>query len=346
MRAGIRILIVDDEPATVEVCAHALRSIEAAEIVVQASGRDALARIGDGGVDLLITDLRMPDLNGLELMKLAHERDADLPVVILTGFPSVETAVEGLKAGARDYLTKPFHPEELLRTVEQVLDHRRPGREERALSEQGGEEGAIDGLLGKSAAMQEVFKAIRLIAPKEVDVLLVGETGTGKELVARAIQRGSIRCNAPFLALDCGAIPPELVESEFFGHERGAFTGAHTLVKGLFERAQGGILFLDEIDHLTPFIQAKLLRVIQERVIRRVGGHGEIPLDIRILTASSADLQAKVRSGHFREDLYYRINVARINLPPLRERSGDVPLLAEHFCARIARVMLFSRVRL
>jgi two-component system, NtrC family, response regulator PilR len=258
---------------------------------------------------------------------------------MLTAFPSVESAVESMKLGAADYLTKPFLPDDLLLTVTRLLEGRRLRDENRLLRRHVERGYAFGEMIGRSAAMQAVFETIERIAGTDVDVLITGETGTGKELVARSIHQRSARQGARFVPVDCGAIPDDLLESELFGHERGAFTGAHAKSLGLLEFANRGTFFMDEVAQLTLKLQAKLLRALQERRVRRVGGTHEIDVDVRVLAATALDLQAEVNAQRFRMDLFYRINVAHIHLPPLRARTEDIPLLVAHFTARYAREM-------
>ncbi|MEQ8767823.1 MAG: sigma-54 dependent transcriptional regulator [Planctomycetota bacterium] len=335
----IRILVVDDETDLLEVCEDTLGRLEGVEVVTENDPRRAAERFGEEGFDLLITDIRMPGMTGLQLLEKAREVDAELPVVMMTAFPAVETAVEAMKLGALDYITKPFHPEDLNRTVMQLLEHRRLKDENRLLQRQLDRPFAFDDLVGRSPQMRNVFDLIERVATTDVDVLIIGETGTGKELVARAIHRRSSRVKGPFVPVDCGAIPETLIESEFFGFERGAFTGANTRTIGLMEYAHKGTFFLDEIAELPLLLQAKLLRALQERKVRRLGGKREIVADVRVVAATAKDLDVQIKEGLFREDLYFRINVVRIDLPPLRDRGEDVKLLAEEFLERYSREM-------
>ena len=335
----LRVLVVDDEPGMLEVCEEILRQIPHARVVTEQSATRALARLAAESWELVITDLSMPEADGLAVLRAARQHDAELPVLILTAFPTIETAVGSMKLGAADYLTKPFLPDDLLQTVQRILDASRL-REENQLLRRHVERGyAFDDMVGRSVAMQGVFDAIEQVADTGVDVLITGETGTGKELVARSIHLRSGRRTARFVPVDCGAIPEDLLESELFGHERGAFTGAHTRGLGLLEFAHQGTFFMDEVGQLSLKLQAKLLRALQERRIRRVGGTTEIGIDVRVLAATSLDLEAEVNAQRFRSDLFYRIHVARIHLPPLRERVDDIPLLVEHFVTRYAGEM-------
>jgi DNA-binding NtrC family response regulator len=334
-----RILVVDDEDIILEVCAEMLSVLPDTEIVIENHSPRASERLATESFDLLITDIRMPDMDGIELLRLARQLDPTLQVLMLTGFPTIGTAVESMKLGASDYLTKPFFAEDLLATVRRLLQAKRLREENRLLQRQIERAYTFDEIVGKSPAMQVVFETIRLAAASAVDVLILGETGTGKELVARSIHKRSPRHNACFMPIDCGAIPENLVESEFFGHERGAFTGAHERRLGLLEVADGGTVFLDEIIGMPLSLQAKLLRVLQERRFRRVGGKDEVAVNIRVVAAASRDLIGEIRAQRFREDLYYRLNVGYITIPPLRERVEDIPLLVTYFVDRYRREM-------
>jgi DNA-binding NtrC family response regulator len=333
-----RILVVDDEPGMLEVCRDVLTEIPRVRVVTEGESARAAALLAGEQWDLLITDLCMPDVDGLQLLRLARERDGELPVLVLTAFPSVDTAVESMKHGAADYLTKPFHPDDLLLTVRRLLEARQMRAENRLLQRQV-ERGYVFGEMIGGRAMRAVFDVIEQVAGTDVDVLITGETGTGKELVARSIHQRSRRAQGRFVPVDCGAIPDDLLESELFGHERGAFTGAHARSLGLLEFAHHGTFFMDEVGQLSLRLQAKLLRALQERRVRRVGATSEIEVDVRVLAATALDLQAEVNAQRFRMDLFYRINVAHIHLPPLRERVDDIAMLANHFVARYAREM-------
>ncbi len=335
----IRILIVDDEDGMLEVCEDTIDVLSGVETEVESDPRRAAERLKDEGFDMLLTDVRMPGMDGVDLLRIARELDPNIPVLVLTAYPTVETAVETMKLGAADYITKPFHPDDLLATVQRLIDQLRLKEENQLLRRQLERSYSFGDMLGKSSAMREIFQTVERVAEPNVDVMVIGETGTGKELVARSIHQRSPRRDGPFVPVDCGAIPEELMESEFFGHEKGAFTGAQARNLGLLEYAHEGTFFLDEIGQLSLNLQAKLLRALQERRIRRIGGNREIDVDVRVVAATSLDLEAEVKAGRFRMDLYYRINVARIDLPPLRERDGDIPLLAETLLARYATEM-------
>ena len=344
--AKTRILIVDDEPGMLEVCADTLQHLADTEIIAETQSRRAAERLAHESFDLLVADICMPEMDGVELLRHARQHDPSLAALMLTAFPTVETAVESLKLGAADYITKPFLPDDLLANVRSLLESKQLREENRLLRRQVERSYAFGEILGKSTAMQRVFENLGRIAETDFDVLIIGETGTGKELVARAIHQRSRRKDGPFVPVDCGAIPDLLMESEFFGHERGAFTGANARSLGLLEFANRGTFFLDELSQLPLRLQAKLLRVLQERKIRRVGGTKEIDLDVRVIAASSMGLEEGIRKESFRQDLYHRINVARLELPPLRERAGDIPLLANFFVDRYAREMERASVQI
>ncbi len=332
-----RILIVDDEEGMREVCSDSLEQIPEVTLVTCSDPQEALQLLAADDFDLLLTDIRMPGMSGVELLERARELDPELPVIMITGFPSVETAVASLKLGAVDYLTKPFLPDELIANVTRFLEERRLRSENRLLRQRLRGRSRFGSLIGQSEAMQRVFELIERVAETDVDVLIQGETGTGKELVACALHERSKRSSERFVPVDCGAIPETLLESEFFGYEKGAFTGAQARTIGLLEYANKGTFFLDELGELPAQLQAKLLRALQERQIRRLGGKNQISVDLRIVSATARDLATEVKNGQFREDLFYRINVVQIALPPLREREDDVLLLAEHFRERCGR---------
>jgi len=342
--ARAHVLVVDDERDMLDVCHDILQKLPDTEIALEPDSRRAADRLEQESFDLLVTDVKMPGIGGLELMRLARSRDPQVALLVFTAFPSVELAVEAMKLGAADFLTKPFLPEDLLRVAARLIDERRVRDEHDLLTRHVGRQYAFDEIVGSSPLMQHVFDTIRRVAPINADVLVVGETGTGKELVARSLHRHSRRERGRFVPVDCGAIPDDLLESEFFGHERGAFTGAHARSLGLLEFAHRGTFFLDEVGELSPRLQTKLLRVLQERRIRRVGGREEIPIDVRVIAATSRNLAKEIEAGRFREDLFYRINVARIDLPPLRERAEDVPLLVRRFLERLGPEMDLGNV--
>lgn len=334
---GERILLVDDDADELAQCARAVESATAATIITETRSRRAAELLRSESFDLVVTDMRMPLIDGKDLLRIAHGEDPDLAVVILTGHPSVATAVETLKLGAADYVLKPVNVDELTAVVQRLLMERRLRRENQLLQRQFDREYAFEEMVGASPAMQRVFDTVRKLAEADVDILIVGETGTGKELVARSIHERSRDRAGRFVPVDCAALPDNLLESELFGHERGAFSGAHARSIGLMEFADRGTFFLDEVHALPLGLQAKLLRSLQERRIRRVGATQEIDVDLRVIAAANRDPAELVRAGEFREDLYFRLNVGRVELPPLRDRTGDVPLLATHFLQRNVR---------
>jgi len=330
-----RILVVDDERSMRELLAIVLGR-EGYEVVAAENGRQALDELERRPVDLLISDIHMPDMTGLDVLRTAKGMNPDLAGIMVTAFASTETAIEALRMGAYDYIHKPFNVDELKIVVTGALERRRLKRENVLLKRVLGERHQFSNIIGRSESMIAVFELIETIAQTTSTVLVTGESGTGKELAARAIHFNSPRKDRPFVAVNCGALTETLLESELFGHVRGAFTGANVNKKGLIEVAERGTIFLDEIGEMSPLMQVKLLRVLQERVFRRVGGTDEISADIRIITATNRDLAQMVAENRFREDLYYRINVIPLHLPPLRERGEDIPLLAEHFVTRFA----------
>jgi two-component system response regulator PilR (NtrC family) len=338
---------VDDERSMREFLAIMLTR-DGYEVVAAENGAQALAALRQRPFDLLISDIRMPDCSGIDVLREAKTLQLDLPGILMTAFSSTQTAIEALRTGALDYISKPFDVEEMKRVVAQALERRHfrdqaPAAADEAPGSEGqvddGRPHARDSMIGRSPAMQRVFAMIEAIAGTSSTVLITGESGTGKEMAARAIHRLSPRADRPFVALNCGALTETLLESELFGHEKGAFTGAMATTRGLIEQAEKGTIFLDELGEMSPMMQVKLLRVLQERRFRRVGGHDELAADIRIIAATNRDLSKMVADGTFREDLYYRVNVIPVALPPLRERRDDIPVLARHFVARFARDM-------
>lgn len=329
------ILIVDDERSMREFLAIYLRRaghrVEAA-----ADGAQAREALKTREFDVIITDLRMPDTTGLDILADAKKLVPDTQVIVVTAFATTETAIAAMKAGAYDYLTKPFKVDEVGLVVERALERRVLHRDNVALRDEIKGRYRLDRLIGKSPAMHRMFEMIRKIAPARTSVLLIGESGTGKELVARALHELSSRAEHAFVAVNCGAIPETLLESELFGHIKGAFTGANTDKMGLFEAAHGGTLLLDEVAELPIAMQVKLLRVLQERKVKPVGGVGEREVDVRIVAATNRDLETEVEKGIFRQDLYYRLNVIQVRLPALRERREDIPLLVDHFIRKFS----------
>ena len=333
MNTQPRVLVVDDEPDMVDNCVRILRRA-GYRCLSTTDPHRALALLESERPDLLLTDLKMPEIDGLTLLRRAHELDAALPVVVITAFATIESAVAAIKDGAFDYLPKNFSVDELTVVVERALRQRRLALENRNLREQLQTTLALDNVIGRSPAMAQVFELVKKAARSEANILVLGESGTGKELIARAVHANSPRAAQAFVPVDCASLPENLLESELFGHEKGAFTGAVRTKPGLMEVAAGGTLFLDEIGDLPVTLQVKLLRALQERQIRRVGGTALIDVDVRVVSATNRDLREAAAKGQFREELYYRVNVIEIRLPPLRERAGDVRLLAHAFLKR------------
>jgi nitrogen regulation protein NR(I) len=332
MNPPAKILLVEDDPAIVLTLRRVLAE-EGYEVVVEKTGDAGLTRAKADGFDAVVTDLKLPGLNGLELVRELHAARPRLPILMMTAHGTTESAIEATQSGAYDYLLKPFEIPELLKLVEQAVVASRLMSEPVKI---GATEQARDAIVGNSRAMQSIYKEIGRIAAKPVGVLIRGETGTGKELIARAIYQHSGRANAPFVAINCAAIPETLLESELFGHERGAFTGAESRRIGRFEQADHGTIFLDEIGDMTPGTQVKVMRVLQEKNLQRLGGKETIPVDVRVIAATHRDLEAAIKERQFREDLYYRISVVVLNLPPLRERKEDIPELTQFFLRKYA----------
>jgi two-component system response regulator HydG len=338
-----RILIVDDEPDMTETCRRVLGS-SGYQCLTANSAQEALNLLVAERPDLLLTDLHMPDMDGMEILRRAKEIDPQIPVVLLTAHATLQSAVAAVKAGAFDYIAKPFSIDQLTVAVERALTvaaeralRSRLEAENLNLRQQLRGVLGFENIVGRSDALGQVLELVRKAARSEANILVLGESGTGKELIARAIHANSPRSAQPFVAVDCASLPENLLESELFGHEKGAFTGAGAAKQGLIETAHRGTLFLDELGELPLGLQVKLLRALQERKIRRIGATREADVDIRVVCATNRDLRALVKAGEFREDLYYRLNVIDIALPPLRERQGDVELLAMSFLAKFAR---------
>jgi two-component system, NtrC family, response regulator len=332
------ILIVDDEKNYLLVLKELLGE-EGYEVVTAQSALEALDIFQEMELDLVITDMRMPGKSGMELLSALKEKDPHLPVIMMTAFATVEKAVEAMKKGAYDYIMKPFDNEVLIKTVAKALAMGRIIKENRLLSRELKEKSGPTDLIGNSFPMRQVRELILKVASTKATVLISGESGTGKELVARAIHFNSPRKDKPIVSVNCSALTETLLESELFGHEKGAFTGAVAQRKGRFETADGGTLFLDEIGEMSPSVQVTLLRVLQNREFERVGGNKTIKVDVRVITATNKILSEEVKRGHFRDDLYYRLNVVHIEVPPLRERKEDLPLLVRYFLERFAREM-------
>jgi DNA-binding NtrC family response regulator len=328
-----RVLIVDDEPDMVENCVRILKPV-GYECLTTTDAHRGLVMLESERPDLLLSDLKMPGVDGMELLHRAHELDPALPVIMITAFATVESAVAAVKEGAFDYLPKNFSVDQLRVAVDRALRHRDLQHENRNLKEQLAQIYGLENIVGRSPAMSRVFELVRKAARSEANILVVGESGTGKELIAHAIHANSPRAAQPFVPVDCASLPEQLLESELFGHEKGAFTGAVRTKPGLMEVANRGTLFLDEIGELPLGLQVKLLRALQERQVRRVGGTGFVDVDVRLVSATNRDLRDGAVKGQFREELYYRVNVIAIQLPPLRERAGDVRLLVQVFLKR------------
>jgi len=329
-----KVLLVDDDAAMCSMLEARLGK-RGYSVAALTAPEAALARLEED-FDVLVTDVNMKGMDGVELCRRALEARPDLPVVLITAFGTMETAIAAIRAGAYDFIPKPFEIDQLVLALERAVSHARLKEEVKRLKRAVADTQRVGDIVGQSAKMKELFTLLAKVAPTEATVLVSGESGTGKELVARAIHKNSPRANGPFVALNCAAMPEALLESELFGHVRGAFTDARTAKSGLFAAASGGTLFLDEIGELPLGLQPKILRALQEKVVRPVGGTTEIPCDARIVTATNRDLEAMVEEKRFREDLFFRINVIQLDLPPLRARGADVLLLAQHFLAKIA----------
>jgi len=328
------LLLVDDDDGSREAMAAGLRKASY-EVLTFDAAAPALAYLQEGKpADALITDVRMPGMDGYALVAAARKERPELAILMVTAFGDVDGAVRALQGGADDYLTKPVNLLELRRRVETQLERRLLARQAAELKERLDRYYSFENIVGRSPAMQRVFERVKVVAPAPSTVLILGESGTGKELIANAIHQHSPRAAKRFVALNCGAIPGDILEAELFGHEKGAFTGAHQRRIGKIELAHGGTLFLDEISELSADLQVKLLRVLEQRVITRVGGNDEIPVDFRLVAATNRDLEKEVQEGRFRQDLYFRLKVVTITLPPLRERQEDIPLLVKHFVER------------
>jgi two-component system response regulator PilR (NtrC family) len=333
-----RILVVDDERSMRELLAIVLRR-EGYEVLLADNGRTAIGLLEREPVDILISDIKMPDMSGVEVLRAAKKIDPDILGIMITAFASTDTAVEAMRLGACDYLSKPFDIDLLKMKVREKIESRQLRQENVLLKRTLGLSHQFSNIIGRSNSMLDVFKMIQTVARTNSTILLTGESGTGKGLVAQAIHFHSLRRDKPMVSLNCGAMPENLLESELFGHMRGSFTGADANKKGLLEVAEKGTVFLDEISEMSAVMQVKLLRVLQERRFRRVGGLEELTADIRVIAATNQDLSKAVAEGRFREDLFYRINVIPIALPPLRERREDIPLLAAHFLAKYGEQM-------
>ena len=330
------ILVVDDEVNYLTVM-EALLGGEGYEVLTVPGGQEALKIAGSADVDLVLTDMKMPKLSGIELLGELKRLYPDLPVIMMTAYGTVEKAVAAMKTGAFDYILKPFKNEELLVTITRALEHHRLIQQNRMLLQDLDKKYGAPNIVGESKAMREILALVKRVATSRATVLVSGESGTGKELVARAIHQQSPRAGKTFVSVNCAALTETLLESELFGHERGAFTHAVAMRKGRFELADGGTLFLDEVAEMSPALQVKLLRVLQEMEFERVGGNKTIKVDVRLVAATNRDLKVEVEEGRFREDLYYRLNVVHLHILPLRDRPEDIPLLATHFLRKYAQ---------
>ena len=340
-----RILIVDDEPSMRDMLAIMLRK-DGYDPVVAAGRTEAAAVLTRGAVDLVITDVRLRDGDGIEILRHVKAGSPETAVIVMTAYGTTEAAVAAMKLGAHDYITKPFDVDELKIVVRGALEKQRLEEENRRLKSELRIRDGLDQIIGVSSAMSAVLDLVRSVASTNSTILIAGESGTGKELVARAVHALSPRRDAPFVSVNCGALPDSLLESELFGHMKGAFTDAHQNKKGLFEAAHRGTLFLDEVGETSPSMQVKLLRVLQERRVRRLGGNEEVEVDVRVISATNVPLETLIEEKRFREDLFYRLQVIPIRTPPLRERREDIPLLAEHFLERFSRDMQKSVVKI
>jgi DNA-binding NtrC family response regulator len=340
-----RILVIDDDEAILQTCRTILED-EGHEVEVASDGRAGLELLRQKLFDVALVDLKMPGMSGIEVLEEASGIHAELVTIIFTAFGTIESAVDATKKGAFNYITKPFTSKQLEAAVDKGLEHSRLLRDNVRLRRELKECCTVHQIVGQSPALQMMLATITKVAPSDVNVLIVGESGTGKELVSRALHANSNRCGGPFVAVDCAALPSNLLESELFGHEKGAFTGANQAKRGLLEVAHEGTLFLDEIGELSPELQAKLLRTLQERSFRRLGGERLVTVDIRILCSTNRDLPVEVQQGRFRQDLLYRLNVVTLVPPPLRERKGDVVLLTEHFLREFSQATAKATVRI
>ena len=333
----VNILVVDDDRETRELLREVL-SEEGYKVVASSSGEEALEVGKEECFDVIISDMKLgPDLSGLDVLRAYKAIQPESEVILITAFGTMETAIEALKGGAFDYLSKPFKVDELLVQVGRALENRHLIRENRDLRRQLGSQVQLSSLVGRSAAMLAVYKRIAMVADSRSTVLICGESGTGKELVAKAIHHNGLRASQRFLAVNCGALTESLLETELFGHVRGSFTGAFGNKRGIFEEASGVTVFLDEVAEMSPALQVKLLRTLEEQEVRRVGSNRPVPIDVRIIAASNRNLAEQVERGKFRQDLYYRLRVIEIEMPPLRARTEDVPLLVEHFLKKLER---------
>ena len=329
----VKILIIDDEKSILDLLSVVFKK-EGYSVETSLSAKTALELIDKEEFDLILTDIKLPQMSGMKILKYVKEKYPAMPVVMITAYGTIKQAIEALKMGAMDYIVKPFNMEELKIIVAQGLENRRIQQENVLLKKDLEEKYGMNNMVGKSKKMLEVYNLIEKIAVTDSTVLISGESGTGKEIAARAIHFHSRRRERPFVSINCGALPENLLESELFGHVKGSFTGAIANKKGMFETAEKGTLFLDEVGEMSPWTQVKLLRTLQDRKVRRVGGTDEFPIDVRIIGATNQDLKKRIEEGKFREDLFYRLNVISLELPPLRNRKEDIPLLVSHFLSK------------
>ena len=326
----ITIHVIDDEPIIHEVLGELLTS-EGYEVEISSSGEEALDKYSTRSFGLVLLDLLMPGMDGIEVLKSIRKIEPHAVIIIITAYASVESAISAMKTGAFDYIQKPFKHDELLLTVKRAIEHKKLQEENIRLKDELGKKFSFENIIGKSTGMKSIFEVIKAAAPTRSTILIQGESGTGKELVSRAIHQNSNRANLPFIIVNSGSLPPDLLESHLFGHVKGAFTGAVSEKKGLFEAADKGTLFFDEVSSLNPETQAKLLRVMQDQEFMMLGGTKTIKVDVRLITATNSDLEELIKQNKFRQDLFYRLNVIKIELPPLRERKEDIPILVKHF---------------
>ncbi|MGB9627325.1 MAG: sigma-54-dependent transcriptional regulator [Thermodesulfobacteriota bacterium] len=331
-----RILIVDDEESFRHMLSVILRK-EKYEVDTASNGEEALQKVISTPFDQILCDIRMPQMDGLEFLKEVQKAGVESTIIMMSAYGTIDTAIEAMKLGAYDYISKPFKTDEIILTLRKAEEREQLRRENQLLRREVQREYSFENIVSKNAKMKEIFEVIKKVAPYKSTILIMGESGTGKELVARALHYNSDRAKNPFVAVNCGAIPENLLESELFGHVKGAFTDAIRTKRGLFEEADGGTLFLDEIGELPPQLQVKLLRVLQEGEIRRVGESRPIKVDVRIISATVKDLTREVNEGRFRDDFFYRLNVLPIHIPPLRERREDIPLLIDHFIKKFTQ---------
>ncbi|MBI5076353.1 MAG: sigma-54-dependent Fis family transcriptional regulator [Nitrospirae bacterium] len=330
------ILVVDDEKNILKVVSMTLKSLY--EVDTARTAEEAIEKFNKQKYELVITDLKLPGKSGIDLLEYIKSRDSNMPVIMITAFGTIENAINAMKKGAFNYLTKPVNPDELMTVIREAIEKYELKKENITLKTELKQKYVFSSIIGKSAPMQEIFDTVRMVSKTQSNILIIGESGTGKELVARAIHYSSNRAEKPIVTIDCASIPPEIMESELFGHEKGAFTGAHERKTGLLEHAHEGTVFLDEIGELDINLQKKLLRFLQEREIQRVGGSQKIKLNVRIVAATNKNLEQEVRDKRFREDLFYRLNVVTVIMPALRERKDDIPLLANHFLERLNQI--------